>query len=47
MTDILNTKEIVNRAIIGIPKGMKKCNFIFIAFSVDILVRNKNIDSEE
>ena len=32
MTDILSTKEIIQRATLGILKGMKKRNSISIAF---------------
>ena len=41
MTDILSTKEIVKHTTFGIPKGMKNAESISIAFSVDILIRNK------
>ena len=47
MTDILSIIERIQRAILWIPKGMKKCSFYFIAFSVDILIRNENIVPEE
>ena len=30
ITDILSTKEIIKLATLGIPKGMKKCNFVFL-----------------
>ena len=32
MTDIFNTKEIIQRATLGTPKGMKKYNFYFYYF---------------
>ena len=48
MTDILNTKEIIQRATLLISKGMKKIAIsIPIAFSIDTLLRNENIISEE
>ena len=45
MTDILSAKEIIKRATLGIPKGIK--NAISIVFSVDALIRNGHIISEE
>ena len=45
MTDISNTKEIVKRATLGILNRIN--NAISIAFGVDILIRNKNLYSEE
>ena len=47
MADIGSAKEIIQRAILGIPKGMKVSSSISIAFSVEILTRNENIMSEE
>ena len=47
MTDILSTKEIINRATFGIPKGMEKCNFYFYCFGIDVLIKTENIISEE
>ena len=47
MMDMLTIKEIIQSVILGIPKGMKKCSFCFIAFSLDFLIRNENITSEE
>ena len=32
MTDILSTKEIIHRTVIGIPRGLKKCNLYFCRF---------------
>ena len=32
MMDILIIKEVIKRAILGIPKGMKKSNFYFYCF---------------
>ena len=43
MKGILSTKEIIERATLGIPKGMKNIVSIYIAFSVDILIRNENM----
>ena len=40
MTDILSTKEIMKLATLGTPKRIKNTVSIFIAFSVDILIRN-------
>ena len=40
MMDILSTKEIINCATLGIPKGMKNAISISFAFIVDILIRN-------
>ena len=34
-------------ATLGIPKGMKNAVSIFTAISLDILIRNENISSEE
>ena len=46
MTDM--TKEIIKRATLGIPKGMKKNAIsIPIAFRVDVLIRYENIISKE
>ena len=47
MTDILNTKRIIQRATTGIPKGMKNVVFSSSAFSVYFSFRNENIVSEE
>ena len=48
MTDMWSIKEIIQRATHGIPEGMKKnAVSISIAFSINILIRNKNITSEE
>ena len=45
--DVLSIKEIIQHGSLWIPKGMKKCNFCFIAFSIDILIRNENMISQE
>ena len=47
MTDMRSIKEIIQRATVRIPKGMKK-NAIStsVAFSLDFLIRNGNITSE-
>ena len=37
----------IQSAILGIPKGMKKCNFYSIAFCLDFLIGNENITSED
>ena len=47
MTDILRTKEIIQRATLGILKGIKNTVSISIAISGDILIRNENIASKE
>ena len=47
VTDILSTKELIRHATLWIPKLMEKLISISIAFSVDILIRNKNLASEE
>ena len=47
MTDILSIEEIIQRATLWIPKGIKNCNFYSIAFSINILVRDENIIFEE
>ena len=47
MTDILNIKEKTKRATVGIPKKMKKAVSISIAFSVNILIRNEIIISQQ
>ena len=47
MMDILSTKEIINCATFGIPKGMKNAVSVSIAFTIDILIRNENIGSKE
>ena len=48
MTDIVSMKEIIESAILGIPKGTKKNAIsIPIAFGIDILIRNENIISEK
>ena len=47
MTDILNIKEKTKRATVGIPKGMKKAVSISIAFSVNVLIRNETIISQQ
>ena len=47
MVDMYIIIEIIQRATLGIPKGMKKCNFYFIAFSINILMRNENITFKE
>ena len=47
MTDILNRKEIIKRVTLGIPKGMNNAVSFFIAFNLDILIKNENIISEE
>ena len=40
-------KEIIKRETLWIPKGMNNGISISIAFSVDILIKNENIISEE
>ena len=45
--DILCTKETIKCATLGIPKGMKNAISISFAFTIDILTRNENIDSQE
>ena len=40
-------KKVIQRATLGIPKGMKNAVSISIAFSLDFLIRNENIISEE
>ena len=45
MTDISSIRELIKRAILGIPKGMK--NAIPIAFRVNILIINESIISKE
>ena len=47
MTDMRSIKAIIQCATLGIPKGMKKCNFLSIVFCLDFLIRNENITSEE
>ena len=47
VTDILNIRETIQHATLGIPKGMKNAVSISIAFRVDILFRNENIISKE
>ena len=47
MTDMRSIKEMIKCASLGIPKGMKKCNFVSIAFYFDFLIKNENITSEE
>ena len=37
MADILSTKEIIQRATLGIPKGMEKIS-VSIAFDIDIFI---------
>ena len=48
MTDTSRIKEIIQRATLEIPKGMKK-NVISssIAFSIHTLIRNENITPEK
>ena len=46
MTDILRTKEIIQRPTLGILKGIKNTVSISIAISGDILIRNENIASK-
>ena len=43
MTNILSIKEIIQHETLWIPKGMKQAISVSIAFSVGILIRNKNI----
>ena len=43
MTDILSAKEMIEHAILGIPKGMKNAISVSIAFSVEILIMHKKI----
>ena len=47
MTNMGSIQEIIQRATLGIPKGIKNAIFIFIAFSLDCLFRHENITSEE
>ena len=47
MTDILSTKDINQHVTLGISKGLKNAVFIAIAISVDILIRNETMISEE
>ena len=47
MTDMRSIKEIIQRATLGIPKGMENAVSISIAFSFDFLIRNENIISKE
>ena len=47
MTDILRTKEITKLATLGIPKRTKKYNFISIAFSVGIFIRNESLEHNQ
>ena len=47
MTDMRSIKAVIQRATLGIPKGMKKTVSISIAFSLDVLIRNENITFEE
>ena len=42
MTDMPSIKEIIQRATLGIPKGMKNADSISVAFSINILIRNEN-----
>ena len=45
--DNLNIKEIIQRATLWLPKECKNAIPIFIAFSIDVLIRDENIISEE
>ena len=47
MTDILIIKEIIQRATLWIPKETKNAISISVALSIEILIRDKNIISEE
>ena len=47
MTDMRSVKEIIQRATLGIPKGVKNAVYISTAFSIDISMRHENIISEE
>ena len=47
MMGILSTKEITKCVTLWIPKGMKNAISISFAFTVDILIRNENIGSNE
>ena len=47
MMDMRSFKEIIHRATLRIPKGMKNAVFISIAFFLDVLIRNENIISKE
>ena len=40
-------KDIIQRATLRIPKGMKNAVSISTAFSIDMLIRNENIISKE
>ena len=46
MADMWIIKEIIQRATLGIPKGMKNAISISTAFRLDFLIRNGNIISE-
>ena len=45
MKDMCSIKEMIQCVTLGIPHGMKKCNFYF--FCLDFSVRNENITSVE
>ena len=47
MADMRSIKEMIQCATLGIPKGTKNAVSIFIAFCLDFLIRNENINSEE
>ena len=47
MADLGSIKEMIQCATLGIPKGMKECNFYFYCFCLDFFIRNENITSEE
>ena len=47
MTDMKSIKELIQRATLGIPKGIKNAISIFIAFSLNFFIRNENIISDE
>ena len=46
MKDVLSTKEIINLATLDIPRAMKKCNSAAIVNSLQSLIRNDCLTSE-
>ena len=45
--DILKTKAMLNFVLSFIPKGRKKCTFIYPALKAPILIKNHSLTSEE
>ena len=43
MADMRSIKKMIQCAILGISKGMKKCNSISVAVCLDSFIRNENI----